>query len=409
MFKKEELRLLWPFYLFLFIEHIFGIGSLIWTVYFVQKGFSFTEVGVGMSILIVATFLFEVPTGAVADIFGRKTSVAIGFLLMILFAVLAPFIQSFLVLILLFTMMGIAITFRSGAEEAWVIDYLKKQNKKEYIPDFYVKYRSLASAGILLAGVLLTGILMVFDADETYVLFNHVFFGADFVWFFQAAGISFALLVLLLFTKEDFKRKKKKIHLQLLGVLHYSRKGASYIRHHTVLLLVFISMLLFGLIGGILGFAYQPMLIELGFELKDFGWMRSLAAVFGILLPFLAKPALRRYKDIKILRFSFILNCIMTLSIIFVAGPIVGLLLLIALFEIGSFTYPILNPFIQKKIPSRMRATITSMQSMVLAIGGAVSTLIAGPLVDVFGARLTIFASAFVFLPVIWIFFRIKR
>ncbi len=407
---REELKLLWPFYLAHFISNVFAIGSLIWTVYLAQKGFTYTEIGIAMACLIAANFFFEVPTGAIADIFGRKTSVLTGFILSAGFILLVPFIKSFAVLVLLFTLYGMAITFISGAYDAWVIDYLRKNNKKELIQDFYVKIYSISEAAALLGGIFLTGILLVFQSDKIYFFAQHAFLGSDLVWFIEAAGIIFAILLLLLFTKEDFKRKKKKIHLQLLEVFKYSKKSISYVKKNPVLSNIFISIFLVGLFIGIWGFIYQPLLIEFGLKMKDMGWIRSVAGITGIAIPFAAKMVVSRYKNhLKILRWTFVLDFIIIASIIFLAGPIAGVIYTILLWNLDLFSNPILQPYIQENIPTKIRATVTSLQSMVMALGGIISSLIAGPLMDTIGAKKTMFASAFIILPIIWIYFRLKK
>jgi MFS family permease len=49
-------------------------------IYFLQKGFTFTQISITASFIFIGITLFEIPTGAIADSIGRKKSVIIGFL-----------------------------------------------------------------------------------------------------------------------------------------------------------------------------------------------------------------------------------------------------------------------------------------------------------------------------------------
>jgi DHA3 family tetracycline resistance protein-like MFS transporter len=69
-----------------------------------------------------AVFLFEVPTGVVADTYSRKLSLIIGYLGMGTATVAVGFVSTPWLAIVLWAGWGIAYTFTSGAEEAWVAD-----------------------------------------------------------------------------------------------------------------------------------------------------------------------------------------------------------------------------------------------------------------------------------------------
>jgi DHA3 family tetracycline resistance protein-like MFS transporter len=69
-----------------------------------------------------AVFLFEVPTGVVADTYSRKLSLIIGYLGMGSAAVAVGCVSTPWLVIVLWALWGIAYTFTSGAEEAWVAD-----------------------------------------------------------------------------------------------------------------------------------------------------------------------------------------------------------------------------------------------------------------------------------------------
>jgi DHA3 family tetracycline resistance protein-like MFS transporter len=69
-----------------------------------------------------AVFLFEVPTGVVADTYSRRLSLIVGYLGMGTAWLVVGFASTPWVVIVLWALWGIAYTFTSGAEEAWLAD-----------------------------------------------------------------------------------------------------------------------------------------------------------------------------------------------------------------------------------------------------------------------------------------------
>jgi MFS family permease len=67
-------------------------------------------------------FLFEVPTGVVADTFSRRLSLVIGFLGMGVAWLLVGVVSSAPLVIALWAVWGVSYTFTSGAYEAWITD-----------------------------------------------------------------------------------------------------------------------------------------------------------------------------------------------------------------------------------------------------------------------------------------------
>ncbi len=88
-----------------------------------------TEVGMSPLQLVLcgtamelAIFLFEVPTGVVADIVSRRLSIIVSFAVIGFAAVLFGVLTSAPLIIAAYALWGIGYTFQSGAYEAWIAD-----------------------------------------------------------------------------------------------------------------------------------------------------------------------------------------------------------------------------------------------------------------------------------------------
>ena len=118
----------YPVWLFLHAAGAFGsaLVTTVSAVYFV------TEVGLSpLQLILVGTvmevtyFLFELPTGVVADVYSRRLSIVIGTILQGAGFALAGSVPSFEVILIGWAIWGFGATFESGALEAWITDELE--------------------------------------------------------------------------------------------------------------------------------------------------------------------------------------------------------------------------------------------------------------------------------------------
>lgn len=104
----------------------FMIFLPIWIIYLMNgRGLSLTEVGVFEAVFWITIIVAEVPTGAVADRFGRRISLALGAFMFAISTVIFAMADSFSVLLGSYLVMGIAMTLYSGAGDAFLYDTLR--------------------------------------------------------------------------------------------------------------------------------------------------------------------------------------------------------------------------------------------------------------------------------------------
>jgi MFS transporter, DHA3 family, tetracycline resistance protein len=102
---------------------------VVMAVYLVQElGLSPLELVLMGTAMEAAVFLFEVPTGVLADTFGRRLSLIIGFLGTGLAWMLVGVVSEPWLIIALWALWGVSYTFTSGAYEAWITDEVGLEN-----------------------------------------------------------------------------------------------------------------------------------------------------------------------------------------------------------------------------------------------------------------------------------------
>jgi MFS transporter, DHA3 family, tetracycline resistance protein len=74
------------------------------------------------TMLEAVTFCFQVPTGALADLYSRRFCIIVGYMLIGASYLLQSLVPRFEVIVLAQVLLGAGYTFVSGAEEAWVAD-----------------------------------------------------------------------------------------------------------------------------------------------------------------------------------------------------------------------------------------------------------------------------------------------
>ncbi len=112
-------------YIYTFISNI-DLTRGIWMIYLAGKGMSLTQLGLLETVFHITSFLMEVPTGAVADIFGRKASRIAGRAVSLLSVIILLKADSFLWFAISFVFTALSFNLESGAGDALVYDSLKE-------------------------------------------------------------------------------------------------------------------------------------------------------------------------------------------------------------------------------------------------------------------------------------------
>ena len=130
----------------------------IWMIYLAFKGFFLVELGILEGIYHVTSFLMEVPTGVIADLWGRKSSRILGRIAAVLSIAIMFYSSSFPLQALGFILTALGNNLESGAGDALVYDSLLLDEKQ----DAYIQvagkqelcYQTAAIASFLLGGYL---------------------------------------------------------------------------------------------------------------------------------------------------------------------------------------------------------------------------------------------------------------
>ncbi len=108
----------------------FRLGG-VWVALLAARGFSMVEIGVAEGVFHVASLLFEVPSGVISDVFGRKYSLVCSRLMGMLSSLLMAFSKGLSGVCLALVFGALSYNFESGAREALAYDSMKTEGKEE--------------------------------------------------------------------------------------------------------------------------------------------------------------------------------------------------------------------------------------------------------------------------------------
>lgn len=106
--------------------------EVFWVVYLRSKGFSFAAIGLMETVFHMSSLLCEMPTGLIADRWGRKVSLAVGRALCAVSALVILRANDLVWIAVAFALNAISYTCHSGAFEALVYDSLPKERQGDF-------------------------------------------------------------------------------------------------------------------------------------------------------------------------------------------------------------------------------------------------------------------------------------
>lgn len=143
----------------------FNITSAVWVLYLAIKGISLVEIGILESIYHITGLCLEIPSGALADLRGRKFCVVLGRAVNIISCALMIISNSFWGFAISFVLSSAAMNLNSGAAEALIFDSLKELGEEKRYKKIWgqlVFVMSIAQGAAVLLGGMLSDISFLY-------------------------------------------------------------------------------------------------------------------------------------------------------------------------------------------------------------------------------------------------------
>lgn len=331
------------YYLFSFLKD-FGFFSAVLVPFFTQWGhISLVQVQILQSWFVLWVFFLEIPTGVVADRFGRKYSLALGAFIIAVAALIYGSLPKFEIFLLGEFLFAIGVALISGADQALLYDALKEEKRENESQKIFGQAHSLNLLGMLISAVLGGFIASRFGLNAPLLL----------------SAIPFLLACLVAWTiKEPAFHQHTSESKRYLDI---AKKGFSYLCRHKTLRLLAIDAIVVSSAAYFVIWLYQPLLLSVNIPIFYFGFVHALLLGTEMLISrnfvFLEKLF---GSGKKLLKFSAIITAFTFLLTAAFPSIVTILLFIILAGGFGLTRLELMSAYMNKFIPSEQRATVIS-------------------------------------------------
>jgi MFS family permease len=365
-------------------------ASLIWginTIFLLDAGLNNFEAFAANAFFTAGMVLFEIPTGVVADRWGRRASFLWGTLTLAattgLYVLLWQLHSAFVWWAIVSALIGLGFTFFSGATDAWLVDALTATRFEGQLEGVFAHGQVVIGAMTLSGSVAGGYLAQLTNLGVPYVARTAILLGM-FV-------LAFVMMHDLGFTPDRGDRPMAEMRKILNSSVEHGLKVPA-VR----------AIMLAGMFSGGVGFyvfyALQPHLLNLWGDQEAYGIAGLVAAlvagaqiVGGLLTPWIRRAVKRRTSALLILESS----AVAILALIGLTGNFWVVVALIMLWALAAYAGgPIRQAFLNGMIPSEQRATILSFDSLLYNAGGMVAQPALGKSADVWGYQVSYLLSA---------------
>jgi MFS family permease len=137
---------------------------------FLDRGLSFFVIGLLIACRDLTVNLLEIPSGAIADSFGRRGSMLtsfVAYIISFLTLATASSTAAFFVGMILY---GVGDTFRTGTHKAMIFEWLRLQNRSDERTRIYGLTRSWSQIGSALSGLIAAAFVLI-SGSYAYVFY----------------------------------------------------------------------------------------------------------------------------------------------------------------------------------------------------------------------------------------------
>lgn len=344
----------------------------VWVFFYLQFT-NYAGIGLIEAVMITTATVMEIPSGALADLLGKKRMLTLSFFLFGAGNVLMAFASSFAVLIVSVILMSLGGAFYSGTFEALVYDSLKEQEKESAYDKVISNIRT-----IVLVSMAATSIMGGFFYD--------IFPGFPFLLTGVGGLIGFVLTFFL---------KEPKVNTNTFSFNNFykqTKQGLSQLFFKKPVRAITIFLLIIGLFMHIPEEILDDVLaVEFGFAPEQLGILWGVILLVSAAVSQLTPYIKRNFEVEKSLFVIGVLTAI-TLIVSPWLGLVVGGLSLIIRVPLRTTYHNLVSIIVNENTESRYRATTLSTFSLIRNLPYVAGAYFIGVLMDVYTAKVFAFA-----------------
>ena len=352
----------------LYLSSVLGNLSLTgaWVAILAARGYSLVEIGFAETVFHITSLLFEIPSGVLADVFGRKKMLLVSAVMKTIGNIIMVFSYNLFMVCGSLAFYAMSYNFSSGSGDALAYDSLKtvrhEDHYEKYASNQMIIYRLCSGISTLCAGfALLIGHKAAYSAD--------ILIGAVQIW------ILLSLKEIRIYQRDVVNEKNMigSIKQELISCFVTS---LSFLKKAKKAVFLMFCNSLVGAVDVLLLFFLQAKLPETGMPGALLGFALFFMEMGGILgSKIILKCEKLRYRSIFAITASFVFLGVLVehsgMYVIMAAGGFIAALSDDAL-QVRT------NTMLQNMFPSEQRATLISIESFTFSMIMIVLSPLAG-------------------------------
>jgi MFS family permease len=340
-------------------------------LYFYRLYMSDRQIGILDGLVFGIGLLAEIPSGALADMLGRKRQLLSGLLLMSGGFLLQGFAEAYWHILAGMALFTVGMAFVSGSDDALVYDSLDAERKSNLWEKVIARKFQIMHF-VTIISILLGGLLYVLQFRLPFIL----------------AGVGALVAFFVASTFKEVPAENEQ-NPSIKSYVRQNVEGMQYLFRRHMWLYAFMALVVLGV-----GYAFDVGVIK-PFLLDTFGFKANAQAVINAVAAGIAILALtqltRLRKTFGEKRGLIALALLMAIGFLASSYPIAGfgLLTFLVIFIANSLAEPWFNDVVQHEVPSSHRATALSTLALIQKLPYVILSPIAGA--AAFGGNLSAF------------------
>ncbi|MCM1135349.1 MAG: MFS transporter [Clostridium sp.] len=351
----------------LYASSVLGNLSLTgaWVAILSARGYSLIEIGIAETIFHIVSILFELPSGILADVFGRKNMLLVSSIMKMAGNLIMIFSSNLFMVCSSLAFYALSYNFASGSGDALAYDSMKmadcENEFEQYESNQLIIHRICGGISTLCAGFAL-------------FLGHRIAYGTDIV----ICNVQILMLLSLreVPARQAMQEKSKKgseIKKELMGCI---KKSIAFMRKAKKAFALMLCNSFVGAVDILLLFFLQAKLLEKGISKWELGFALLFMEMGGIVgAKLILKAKKLSYKSVFVIA-----------AILVMAGILAEHSPMYVIMTLGGFLSAIgddalqvrTNARLQDMFPSEQRATLTSLDSFSFSMIMVVLTPLAG-------------------------------
>ncbi|HEX2947003.1 MAG TPA: MFS transporter [Clostridia bacterium] len=344
-----------------------GIMLPVLTLVLLEKGANLQTLPLLMAVYSLTVLLFELPSGIVADMFGRKTVFLMSCVFQLISFTLLLVSVKFLWLVSAIIFLGLGRAFSSGSLDAIIIDRALENGGEDDLPKVTSRLSVLESVG-LAAGSIAGGLAAsVFGTFSSIIIIRLIL-------------TAIVTLLCLIFVRELARQHTADKTAPVLSLTGMFRQGRQLILDHRELGYILIGVFITGFFLFTVETYWQPAFKAIP-NISGNTWLFGIVTFIGFFSVtagnILSRKLLIKLKNSWWIIFGISRVILAAVILIFaVISGAAGFIIFYACMYLmlGTSGVPE-SSIVNKYTPSDMRASMLSLNSLVSQVGGLFSSL----------------------------------